>query len=110
MIKKNRPTAERYTDETPGFVQCAGAAGQRYEQLRTAALLGAETGDFSRWGMMMLVAEYAAADGQLWRITRARASIRAVEVSVKDLFDELGVLTGLAGSAIDVDSKTVVAS
>ncbi len=110
MVKKNRPSTESSTDEAPGFLQCAAAAGQRYEQLRMAALLGAETGDFSRRGMMMLVPEYAAADGQLWRITRARASIRTVEVSVKDLFDELGILTGLAGSAIDVDSKTVVVS
>ena len=109
MVKKNRPPTESSTDEAPKFLQCAAAAGQRYEQLRMAALAGAETGDFSRWGMMMLVPEYAAADGELWRITRARASIRAGEVSVKALFDELGLLTGFAGSAIDVDSTTVVA-
>ncbi len=110
MVKKNRPPTESSTDEAPVFLQCAGAAGERYERLRMAALLGAETGDFSRRGMMMFVPEYAATDGQLWRITRARASIRAGEVSVKDLFDELGILTGLARSAIELDSKTVVVS
>lgn len=111
MVKKNRPSMENSTNEPPGFLQCAGVAGQHYEHLRMAALAGAETGDFSRWGMVMLVPDYAATDdGQLWRITRVRASIRAGEVSVKGVLDELGVLTGLAGSAIELDVNTVVAS
>lgn len=111
MVKKNRPSMESSTNESPGFLQCAGVAGQRYERLRMAALAGAEAGDFSRWGMVMLVPDYAATDdGQLWRITRARASIRAGEVSVKDMLDELGVLAGLTGPAIESEANTVVAS
>lgn len=109
-IKKNRSPTKRIGDETPRFFESAGVAGRRYEQLRMAALDGNETDDSWRWGMIMVVPEYAPADGELWTVTRARASIRAGEVSVKELFDELGVLTGLAGSAINVESRTVVVS
>ena len=47
------------------------------------ALCGAESGDFVRWGMTMVVPEYAALNGQVWTVRRARASLRAGEVSLK---------------------------
>ena len=55
--------------------------------------------------MTMVVPQYSAVDGRLWTVRRARASMRAGEVSVKDLLSELGVLKGLSGSAIGVESR-----
>ena len=71
------------------------------------ALCGAETGDFARWGMTMVVAEYSLLDGQVWTVRRVRASLRAGEVSMKELLDKLGVLKGLSGTAISVETRKI---
>lgn len=56
----------------------------------------------------MLVAEYSAVGGRLWTVRRVRASIRAGEVSVKELLGELGVLSGLSGSAVMTERREAV--
>jgi hypothetical protein len=58
--------------------------------------------------MTMLVAEYLAVGGRLWTVRRVRASMRAGEVSVKELLGELGVLGGLSGSAVMTERREVV--
>jgi len=57
--------------------------------------------------MTMVVPEYAALNGQVWTVRRARASLRAGEVSLKQLLDKLGVLNGLSGKVISVESRQV---
>jgi len=57
--------------------------------------------------MTMLVPEYSPMDGGLWIVKRRRASMRAGEVSLKDLLNEFGVLKGLSGSAMGVESREV---
>lgn len=58
--------------------------------------------------MTMLVPEYSAVGGRLWTVRRARASIRAGEVSVKELLSELGVLSGLSGSEVMTERREAV--
>ena len=58
--------------------------------------------------MTMLVPEYSAIGGRLWTVSRVRASIRAGEVSVKELLCELGVLRGLSGSAVVTERREAV--
>jgi hypothetical protein len=58
--------------------------------------------------MTMLVPEYSAIGGRLWTVSRVRASIRAGEVSVKELLSELGVLRGLSGSAVVTQRREAV--
>jgi hypothetical protein len=58
--------------------------------------------------MTMLVAEYSAVGGRLWTVRRVRASMRAGEVSVKELLGELGVLSGLSGSAVMTERREAV--
>ncbi len=60
--------------------------------------------------MLMVVPEYTPVDGQLWRVTRVRASIRAGEASVKDVLDGLGVLGGPgSGSSLGIEHSRGVA-
>jgi hypothetical protein len=58
--------------------------------------------------MTMLVAEYSAVGGRLWTVRRVRASMRAGEVSVKELLCEFGVLTGLSGYEVMTESREAI--
>ena len=80
----------------------------RYERLRVEALRGADSDEFRRWGMTNLVPEYSAAGGRLWTVRRVRAPIRAGEASVQELLRELGVLSGLCGSAVVAEGEEAV--
>ena len=90
------------------FFQCAGASGRSYERLRLAALSRADTGAFQRWGMTLLVPHYCTAGGHLWTVKRVRASMRAGELMVKELLNEMGVLSGLSGSPAVAKWKEVL--
>ena len=56
--------------------------------------------------MTMFLAEYSG--GELWTVSRARASFRSGEVSVKELLGELGVLKGLSSSTIAIERRQAV--
>ncbi len=79
-----------------------------YERLRVEALGGVDSDEFRRWGMTSLVPEYAAVGGQLWTVRRVRAPIRSGEASVEELLRDLGVVSGLCGSAVVAERQEAV--
>ena len=95
-------------NESTPFLQCAGEPGALYERLRVDALRGADNDEFRRWGMTSLAPEYSAVGRRLWTVRRLRAPMRAGEVSVQELLRELGVLSGLCGSAVVAEREEAV--
>lgn len=89
--KKNGAGRSFSPEGVEGFLCWGGEHQEIYERWRQTALLGGDVASFLQWGMTLLAPGCLEGSRRIYQVRRRRASIRAGDFSLGDLFSQFGI-------------------